>query len=85
MGVALGLGAILAHCMGRLTGQPVALAALSAAQLGVPVAAATLGTERHLLAAGESSALMLGALLTIAATAIPWPMMSATRNPPATS
>ena len=85
LGVALGLGAILAHCMGRLTGQPVALAALSAAQLGVPVAAATLGTERHLLAAGESSALMLGALLTIAATAIPWPMMSATRNPPATS
>ena len=40
---------------------------------------------RHLLAAGESSALMLGALLTIAATAIPWPMMSAARNPPATS
>jgi hypothetical protein len=44
------------------------LAVLSGAQLGVPVAAATLGTERHLLEPGEPSALMLGALLTIAST-----------------
>ena len=55
---------------GRLTGQPLALAALAAAQLGVPVAAATLGTEQHLLAPGEPSALMLGALLTIAVTSV---------------
>lgn len=38
--------------------------------LGVPVAAATLGTEQQLLAPGESSALMLGALVTIASTSI---------------
>jgi Kef-type K+ transport system membrane component KefB len=70
LGVGLGLGAVLAHCVGRLLGQPITLAVLSAAQLGVPVAAATIGTEEHLLAAGESAALMFGALLTIAFTPI---------------
>jgi Kef-type K+ transport system membrane component KefB len=68
LGVGLGVGAILAHCVGRLFGQPLTLAVLSAAQLGVPVAAATLGTEQHLLGPGEPSALMLGALVTIAST-----------------
>ncbi|MGX9788528.1 cation:proton antiporter [Mycobacterium sp. MMS18-G62] len=68
LGVGLGLGAVLAHCVGRLFGQPLTLAVLAAAQLGVPVAAATLGTEQHLLAPGEPSALMLGALVTIATT-----------------
>ncbi|MCW2649584.1 MAG: Kef-type transport system, rane component [Mycobacterium sp.] len=70
LGVALAFGAVLAHCAGRLLGQPLTLAVLSAAQLGVPVAAATLGTEGHLLAPGEPAALMLGALLTIAATSV---------------
>lgn len=68
LGAGLGFGAVLAHCAGRLLGQPFSLAVLSAAQLGVPVAAATIGTEEHLLVAGEASALMFGALLTIAAT-----------------
>jgi Kef-type K+ transport system membrane component KefB len=70
LGIGLGLGAVLAHCAGWLLGQPLTLAVLSAAQLGVPVAAATIGTEQHLLAAGESAALMFGALLTIACTSI---------------
>jgi Kef-type K+ transport system membrane component KefB len=70
LGIGLGLGAVLTHCVGRLLGQPLTFAVLSAAQLGVPVAAATIGTEQHLLAAGESSALMFGALLTIASTSI---------------
>jgi Kef-type K+ transport system membrane component KefB len=70
LGLALGLGALLAHSVGRLFGQPLTLAVLSAAQLGVPVAAATLGTEQHLLAPGEPSALMLGALVTVASTSI---------------
>jgi len=70
LGAGLGVGAVLAHCVGRLFGQPLTLAVLSAAQLGVPVAAATLGTERHLLAQGEPSALMLGALVTIATTSV---------------
>ncbi len=70
LGAGLGLGAVLAHCAGRLLGQPLTLAVLSAAQLGVPVAAATIGTEEHLLVAGEASALMFGALVTIACTSI---------------
>jgi Kef-type K+ transport system membrane component KefB len=70
LGVALGVGSVLAHAVGRLLGQPLTLAVFSAAQLGVPVAAATLGTEQHLLEAGEPSALMLGALLTIVTTSI---------------
>ena len=68
LGVALGVGAILAHAVGAVLRQPLPLSVLAAAQLGVPVAAATIGTQTHLLRGGESSALMLGALLTIAAT-----------------
>ena len=60
----------MAHCAGRLLGQPLTLAVLSAAQLGVPVAAATIGTAQHLLSAGESAALMFGASPTIACTSI---------------
>lgn len=60
----------LAHGLGWLFGLPLPLALLSAAQLAVPVAAATLGTEQHLLAAGEPSALMLGAVVTVATTSI---------------
>jgi len=70
LGVTLGLGAVLAHCTGRVLGQPLPLGAIAAAQLGVPVAAATLGTEQHLLGPGEPSALILGALVTIAATSM---------------
>ena len=70
LGLCLGCGAVLAHCAGRLLGQPLAFGALSAAQLGVPVAAATIGTEQHLLVTGEASALMFGALLTIAVASI---------------
>ncbi|OBI48865.1 cation:proton antiporter [Mycobacterium sp. E787] len=70
LGVGLGLGAVLAHSAGRLLGQPLTLAVLSAGQLGVPVAAATIGTQEHLLVAGEASALMFGALLTVTSTSI---------------
>lgn len=68
LGVVLGFGALLAHSAARALGLPLTRAVLSGAQLGMPVAAATLGTQEHLLAAGEPSALMLGALLTIAST-----------------
>jgi Kef-type K+ transport system membrane component KefB len=81
LGVGLGAGAVLAHCAGRLFGQPVTLAVLSAAQLGVPVAAATLGTEEHLLAPGEPSALMLGALVTIASTSIAGALAARRQSP----
>ena len=70
LGVGLGVGAVLAHCAARVLGQPLALGVLAAAQLGVPVAAATLGIERNLLAPGEPSALILGALIAITGTSI---------------
>ncbi len=69
LGLALGLGAILTHLAVRAVGQPASLAVLASAQLGVPVAAATLGTQLHLLHPGEAPALVLGALVTIAAAA----------------
>jgi Kef-type K+ transport system membrane component KefB len=66
LGVVLGLAGVLAHALMRVTHQPIALGALASAQLGVPVAAATLGSQLHLLKPGEPSALILGALVTIA-------------------
>jgi Kef-type K+ transport system membrane component KefB len=66
LGVFLGLGAALAHLVARALGQPVPLAMLAAAQLGVPVAAATIGSQLGLLEPGEASALVLGALVTLA-------------------
>jgi Kef-type K+ transport system membrane component KefB len=65
LGVALGAGAVVTHLAVRVTGQPVTTGVLAAAQLGVPVAAATLGTQLHLLRPGEPAALILGALVTI--------------------
>jgi Kef-type K+ transport system membrane component KefB len=67
LGAALGVGAVLTHAVVRLTGQPLSFSTLAAAQLGVPVGAATLGTQLHLLRPGEPAALILGALLTVAA------------------
>lgn len=69
LGLALGAGAIATHAVARWTGQPLPLAVLAASQLGVPVAAATLGTQTHSLRPAEAPALMLGALLTIGAAA----------------
>jgi hypothetical protein len=66
LGLLLGAGGVVAHAAMRLTGQPVPVGALAAAQLGVPVAAATLGTELDLLRPGEAPAIVLGALVTIA-------------------
>lgn len=67
LGVLLGVGAVLSHLLTALTGAPLSLSALAAAQLGVPVAAATVGTSLNVLQPGESAALVLGALVTIAA------------------
>ena len=69
LGLALGAAAVAAHAAMRASGQPLTLGVLASSQLGVPVAAATLGTQTHTLAAGEAAAMMLGALVTIAAAA----------------
>jgi Kef-type K+ transport system membrane component KefB len=66
LGLLLGLGALAAHIAMRVSGQPLAVGALACAQLGVPVAAATLATQLNLLGPGEAPALIMGALVTIA-------------------
>ncbi|RNL62153.1 cation:proton antiporter [Nocardioides marmoriginsengisoli] len=65
LGICLGLGAAAAHLVVRVGRQPVGLSLLASAQLGVPVAAATIGTQLEVLAPGEASALMLGAVVTM--------------------
>ena len=66
LGLGLGVGAALVHLVWALGGQPFSLGLLSAAQLGVPVAAATIGTQLGVLRPGEAAAVLLGALLTVA-------------------
>ena len=66
LGVALGAAATLAHIVPRLLGQAMPYGLLATAQLGVPVAAATIGSQLNVLQPGEASALMLGALISIA-------------------
>jgi Kef-type K+ transport system membrane component KefB len=83
LGVLLGLGAVATHVAMAVTKQPVAAGALASAQLGVPVAAATLGTKLGLLLPGESTALILGALVTIAVATLAGGRLSAAACPPA--
>jgi Kef-type K+ transport system membrane component KefB len=66
LGLLLGLGAAVTHLAARLLGEPVPLALLASAQLGIPVAAATVGSQLHVLHPGEAAAIILGALVTIA-------------------
>lgn len=70
LGLALGLGAIGVHSLTRVCGLPLPLGVLSASQLGVPIAAATIGIQQNLLAPGEPAALVLGALVTMAAATV---------------
>ncbi|MBW4094640.1 MAG: cation:proton antiporter [Acidobacteria bacterium] len=65
LGIALGFGTVVVHAVNRVLGQPLSLAVLSCAQLGVPVAAAAVGSTSGVLLPGEASALILGALISI--------------------
>lgn len=70
LGLALGVGAVLCHLAAVATRQPVSLGLLASAQVGVPVAAATVGNQLGVLIPGEASALMLGALVCIGVTVV---------------
>ncbi len=67
LGVVLGLAAVGARVVLMVTRQPLSVAVMTSAQLGVPVAAAALGTSSGVLAPGEDTALLLGAMVTIVA------------------
>jgi len=65
LGIGLGIGAGLVHVVWAARGQPLGLSLLASAQLGVPVAAATIGTSSGVLERGEPAALLLGGLITV--------------------
>jgi Kef-type K+ transport system membrane component KefB len=66
----LALGAVVVHSVARLAGHPLPLAVLAGAQLGVPVAAVTIGTSGNLLAPGEGAAILAAMLVSVAITGI---------------
>ena len=66
----LAVGTTAIHACARLFGQPLSLAVLAGAQLGVPVAAVTIGTRNGLLQPGEGGAIVLAALVSVAITAV---------------
>jgi hypothetical protein len=70
LGICLGLGTLLVHGSLRLIGQPLPLAVLAGSLVGVPVAAATIGSQLLLLEPGEAAAMILGALISIGASSI---------------
>ena len=70
LGVSLGAGAVIAHTASRAVGLPWSQAVVSAGQLGVPVAAVALGLQAGGLLPGEGSALLLGALISVAVAAV---------------
>ena len=70
LGVVMALAAFVAHAVTTLFKVPLSAALVAAAQIGVPVAAVAAGTQMGVLAPGEGAALLLGALLTIAVSAI---------------
>jgi Kef-type K+ transport system membrane component KefB len=65
LAVGLAIGTTVIHALGRLLGQPLPLAILASAQLGVPVAAVALGAQNHLLTAGEGGAILGAAVLSL--------------------
>ena len=70
LALVLGLGSVLVHLVPVLFGLNPVLAVASSAQLGVPAAAVSIGLATHAMNSGEAAAVMLGALTTLAATAI---------------
>jgi Kef-type K+ transport system membrane component KefB len=75
---ALGLVTVLVHAASRLLGQPLPPALLAGAQLGVPVAAVTIGQRAGLLRPGEGGAILAAALVSLAVTA--WAAARAERD-----
>jgi Kef-type K+ transport system membrane component KefB len=70
LGLALGAGAVACHMAMRALGQPLAFGALAAAQLGVPVAAVTVGGQLHVLKPGEPAGIILAALISVAVASV---------------
>ncbi|HEY4022408.1 MAG TPA: cation:proton antiporter [Pseudonocardiaceae bacterium] len=63
-------GTVLVHAATNLAGQPLPFAVLASAQLGLPVAAVTIGTARDLLSPGEGAAILAAAMGSVIITGI---------------
>ncbi len=70
LGLVLGVGAVLVHLALAVSRQHALWAVSTSAQLGVPMAAVTIGGSNGLLGAGERASLVIGALVTIGALAV---------------
>jgi Kef-type K+ transport system membrane component KefB len=70
LAIGLAAGSTVIHALGRFLGQPLPLATLAGAQLGVPVAAVALGAGNQLLAPGEGGAILGAAVLTLGVAAV---------------
>lgn len=84
LGLCLGAGATVAHLAAVLLRQPAPYSLLASAQLGVPVAAATVGQQLGVLKPGEGAAMVLGALLALVAT-VAGGSLAARARPPETA
>jgi Kef-type K+ transport system membrane component KefB len=70
LALGLAVATIAIHALARLLGQPLPLAVLASAQLGVPVAAAALGAQGGLLRPGEGGAILGAAVVTLVVAAV---------------
>ena len=85
LAVGLAAGTLLIHAAARFAGQPLPLALLASAQLGVPVAAVTLGTQNHTLVPGEGGAILAAALVTVGVASAAGAIAAARQPPQATA
>lgn len=69
-GIALWAAALLAHGAIALTGQPLPIALTTSAQMGVPIGAVAMLLKDGGAVPGEDTAILLGAVFTIATTAL---------------
>ena len=70
LGLVLGGATLVVHSAIRVLGLPLPLGVLSAAQLGVPIAAVTVGTQLGVMGDGEPAAILLAAMITIGAATL---------------
>lgn len=70
LGVVLGLSALILHSLMVFTRQPFSYAILTSVQLGVPAAAVSIGGALGVFREGEAAAILLGAIISMAATVV---------------
>ncbi|MFD2674118.1 cation:proton antiporter [Gulosibacter bifidus] len=75
LGLVLGVSALILHASMVLTRQPFGYALLTSVQLGVPAAAVSIGGALGVFREDEAAAILLGAIISLAATVIAKPRL----------